>query len=247
MSITEALYFEKSILTIPITPEQYVLCEKLKSQNAAYVLNFNDLTYDQIIYAVKHIIEDKFKYQQSVNKLRNQLIQNLDRVSPLTRTLNAIEMTLQTGGLEYLKPYSHHLSFWNSILLDVMFTIIIGLITILAIPFLLTCCILKRSYQNQRKLSLFTEQNHRRRCKEFLLSTKTQRTCNNIKHRNSENDDSILWKERRRSSNSEVRERRKRCSSCCNCSVSSSSAPNTPLSKREIPPVNQVSGDIDNI
>lgn len=252
MSITEALYFEKSIITIPITPEQYVLSEKLYKQNVTYLLKYQELAYDHLLYAIQHLLEDENNLKKQVKLLKDQLLQNLDNMDAMQKTLNAIEMTLTTDGLDYLKPHSYHLNFWSSILIDVMFILIIGLIAILAIPFLLTCCILKRSYQNQTKLDLLSnKQTHRYHCKvnEFLTTstTATLRTCTNSKHhrQNSgqENDESspITSKVRRRSSNSDIQERRKRLSSnsssCCNCSTSasSSSAPTTPVSKREAP------------
>lgn len=254
MSITEAIYFEKSILAIPITPEQYVLSEKLYQQNAAFKLNYHDLTYDQLMYAIHNLLGDN--YQQSVKTLKSQLMQNLEKISPLEKALNAIEITLQTNGLNHLKPHSHHLNFWNSILLDVMFILILGLLTVLVIPFLVTSCILKRSYQNQNKLNLLNQQSHRYHCKvnEFLKTSTTTtplRTCENVKHRheNQENEDSLTCRPRRRSLNSDVQKRRKRLSSnsssSCNSSVSSSSAPTTPLSKKESSLFDQVSGDTD--
>ncbi|XP_023297268.2 UDP-glycosyltransferase UGT5 [Lucilia cuprina] len=257
MSITEALFYEKYILAIPITPEQCVLTEKLSKQNAAYKLNYNDLAYDQLMYAIQQLLQDKSQYQSSVLELKQQLLQNLDHLSPLTRTLNAIEMTLASNGLDYLKPHSHHLNFWNSILIDVMFTLILGLLAILAIPFLLTSCILKRSYQNQTKLNLLNQQqnNHRYYCKvnDFLTSTTPPRNCGNNKKQHKENTEDnmdVLMRpmgSKRRNSDVNSKKRKRlssnSSSSCCNCSVSSSSAPTTPLAKRESPFFDQVSGD----
>ena len=95
MSITEALYHEKSILAIPITPEQYVLSEKLSQQNAAYKLNYQDLTYDQLMYALQQLLTDKTQ-QLKVKQLKQQLIKNLDKATPLQQTFNAIELALET-------------------------------------------------------------------------------------------------------------------------------------------------------
>lgn len=255
MSITEAIYFEKSIITIPITPEQYVLSEKLQKQNVTYLLKYQELAYDHLLYAIQHLLEDESVLKHRNKLLKKQLLRNLDNMDVKQKTLNAIEMTLATDGLDYLKPHSYHLNFWSSILIDVMLILIMGLIAILAIPFLLTCCILKRSYQNQTNLELLSnnKQTHRYHCKvnEFLMTSTTAslRTCVNLKHhrQNSgpENDQSspLTSEERRRSSNSDIHERRKRLSSnsssCCNCSSSpsSSSAPTTPLSKRETSPL----------
>ncbi|KAM7358902.1 UDP-glycosyltransferase family 316 member A1 [Cochliomyia hominivorax] len=263
MSITEALYYEKSILAIPITPEQYVLSEKLSQQNVAFKLNYHDFTYDQLIYALQYLLSDRSQEKLPLKQLKQQLIQNLSNVKPLKRALNAIEFTLQTKGLDYLKPHSHHLNFWSSILIDVMLLLILALVLILAIPFLVTSCILKKSYQNQTKFNLLNQQNHRYHCKvnDFLNTTATNttnttatttplRTCSNVKRLQRENSQEIekLQQERRTSSNSDLQEKRKRLSSnssssCCNCSnsSSSSSAPTTPITKKNAPLFDQVS------
>lgn len=259
MSITEALYYEKSILAIPITPEQYVLSEKLSQQNAAYKLNYQDLSYDQLIYALQFLLNDKSQQLKAVKHLKQQLIQNLDNVTPLQRTLNAIELTLNTQGLDYLKPHSHHLNFWNSILIDVMFILILALVLILAIPFLVTSCILKKSYQNHTKLTLLQQQQqqqqtHYYHCKvnDFLNTTNSNsasntplRTCSNHKNLTRQNSQDITNQERRNSTHSDIQEKRlsSNSSSCCNCSQSSttSSAPNTPLNKKDTLIFEQVS------
>lgn len=245
MSITESINYQTSILAVPITPEQYVLCEKLNRQNAAYVLNYNELTYDRLLYAMKHILyNNSADYGNNLKQLKSQLLQNLDGIKPMKRAVNAIDMTLRTNGLDYIKPHSHHLTFWSSILMDVMLILMLGLLTILAIPFLLTSCILKKSYQNQTNLKLLNKPAHRYHCKvNDFLSTATP-TCTNTKHKRNENfeeDDSYGPAERRRSSNSDIHEKRKRLSSacsnssaCCYCTSSvSSSAPTTPVSRRE--------------
>ncbi|XP_013108424.2 UDP-glycosyltransferase UGT5 [Stomoxys calcitrans] len=226
MSITESIYFLKPILAIPITPEQYVLVENLKIQGSAYILNYNDLTYDHILCGVNDTLNNP-KYKESLKVLKSQLVNDLTGLTPIEKVLSSIDMTLETKGLNYLKTHSQHLNFWSSILMDVMLILLLGLLTILAIPFILTSCILRKSYQNHANLTTLKNQvRTRREIDDFLT-----KSLNN-------GDNETLKTVRRSSSNSDFQQKRKRLSSgcshsnsCCYCSSVSSSAPGTPVTR----------------
>ncbi|XP_073843703.1 UDP-glycosyltransferase family 316 member A1 [Musca autumnalis] len=235
MSVTEAINFVKPILAIPITPEQHVLARNLQQQGAAHILNYNELSYEQLLFAINETLTNSKKYEESLSILKSQLTQDLIGLKAIDKVLGAIEMTLQTKGLNYLKTHSHHLNFWSSILMDVMLILLFGLLAILAIPFLLTSCILRKSYQNQTNNNITMLKNqirYQRQVNDFLNN------CSNPKHRhtNESAEDLSLKTVRRSSSNSDLQ--RKRLSSACShssscfyCSSGSSSAPNTPLTR----------------
>ncbi|XP_005180523.2 UDP-glucosyltransferase 2 [Musca domestica] len=235
MSVTEAINFVKPILAIPITPEQHVLARNLQEQGSAFILNYNDLSYDQLLFAINETLTNTKKYHDSLSVLKSQLTEDILGLKPMDKVINAIEMTLTTKGLKYLKTHSHHLNFWSSILMDVMLILLFGLLAILAIPFLLTSCILRKSYQNQSTTNLTMLKNqirYQRQVNDFLSN------CSNPKHRhaNESGEDLSLKTVRRSSSNSDLQ--RKRLSSACShssscfyCSSGSSSAPGTPLTR----------------
>lgn len=213
MSITESIHYEKSLLTIPLTPEQWVICEKLYRQNAAYMLNLNEITYDNLIHAVEHVLNYNSNNVRNLKQLKNEFLLNLDAVKPLKKALNAIDMTLRTNGLVYLRPHSHNLNFWSSILMDVTVILIVGLLTILAIPFIFTSCLLKKSHQNQKEIKLLNK-NHRNH--DFLTTT-IHTKQNKHKYLDDFNTPN--------STDSDIHDKRKRLSlvlnsnsSCCYCS-----------------------------
>lgn len=229
MSITEAIHYEKPVLAIPITPEQQVLAGNIYSQGSALVLSYNDLTYDHILYSINDTLNNS-KYHKHLKQLKT-LMGDLVGLEPIDKVLNSIERVLETKGLDSLKTHSHHLNFWSSILVDVMLILLFGLLTIIAIPFILTSKILRKSYQNQTNTMLKNQIRYQRQVNDFLTN------CPNPKHRhNGSGDDLSLRTVRRSSSNSDIQQKRKRLSSGCShssscfyCSSVSSSAPGTPL------------------
>ncbi|XP_075162038.1 UDP-glycosyltransferase family 316 member A1 [Haematobia irritans] len=226
MSVIESINFLKPVLAIPITPEQYVLAENLKTQGAANVLNFNDLTFDNLLYSIHDSLNNS-KYRDSLMDLKTKLIDNdLLGLRPIDKVLNSIDITLATKGLPYLRTHSHHLNFWSSILMDVMLILILGLLTIIAIPFVLTSCILRKSYQNQANATMLKNQ------------VRTRRDIDDFLANSFSDENATLRTIRRSSSNSDFHQKRKRLSSgcshsnsCCYCSSVSSSAPGTPLTR----------------
>ncbi|KAI9587732.1 UDP-glycosyltransferase UGT5 [Glossina fuscipes] len=242
MSTVEAIHFLKPILAIPIMPEQHVLANRLKNQGAASLLVYEEIAYNQLLFLIKEILTNISNYQDNLKRLKHLLLADINGISSIERTLNAIDLILDTQGGDFFKTHNHTLNFWRTALVDVLAILLVGFLIILAGPFLLIRYFLKRSYQNQTRF------NDLKRSSSYHCSMLNDRlnindinrqTVNRRPSSISQNGQEFFIDERRFcGSSTNLHQRRKRnssncsnSSSCCLCSSSSSSAPTTPSAK----------------
>uniref|UniRef100_A0A1A9UP82 Glucuronosyltransferase n=1 Tax=Glossina austeni TaxID=7395 RepID=A0A1A9UP82_GLOAU len=242
MSTVEAIHFLKPILAMPIMPEQHVLANRLKNQGAASLLVYEEIAYNQLLILIREILTNISNYQENLKRLKHLLLADINGVSSIERTLNAIDLILDTQGGDFFKTHNHTLNFWRTALVDVLAILLVGFLIILAGPFLLIRYFLKRSYQNQTRF------NDLKRSSSYHCSMLNDRlnindinrqTVNRRPSSISQNGQEFFIDERRFcGSSTNLHQRRKRnssncsnSSSCCLCSSSSSSAPTTPSAK----------------
>lgn len=150
MSVIESIFFITPMLAIPILPEQYVLAERMQQQGVAKLYSYKNIITahsDRLLIAIQDALNNG-SYEIHLQNTRKLLLSDLNGNKPLERSINAIDLVLDTKGIAFLKTHGHLLNFWRTALIDVLSILILGFIAILAGPYLITSCILRRSYQN---------------------------------------------------------------------------------------------------
>uniref|UniRef100_W8AWJ8 2-hydroxyacylsphingosine 1-beta-galactosyltransferase n=2 Tax=Ceratitis capitata TaxID=7213 RepID=W8AWJ8_CERCA len=165
MSIIESINGLTPILAIPIYPEQEVSARRLQQQGIALMISFDAITYDALSSNIQKLVTHP-NYVRQVAEMRRLL--NSTYGSPIARSVHYIELILNSaGGGDFLKSHANELNFMRAELVDVIAIIVMGLFVIIAVPFIVTCCILRRSYINQTALQAQTTGVHRATLKVF--------------------------------------------------------------------------------
>ncbi|KAH8419631.1 hypothetical protein KR222_011178 [Zaprionus bogoriensis] len=143
LSVWESIAGNTPILAIPILAEQEVLAKRLQRNGAALTVNYDAIAYDALLHGIRQLTLND-SYAQQLAALKTRL--DLDKSQASARALGHIELVLETGGADYLKSHANRLNFWRSEGLDVLLIIVLGTCGILTVPFVVTCCILRKSY-----------------------------------------------------------------------------------------------------
>ncbi|KAM8708079.1 hypothetical protein ACLKA7_015106 [Drosophila subpalustris] len=146
LSVWESIAGDTPILAIPILAEQEVLAKRLQLKGAALTVGYDVMAYDALLHGIRQLTLN-VSYAQHLAKLKTRL--NIDNSVASARALSHIELTLESGGADFLKSHANTLNYWRSEGLDVLVIIVLGICGILTVPFVATCCILRRSYYNQ--------------------------------------------------------------------------------------------------
>lgn len=159
MSIIESINGLTPILAIPIFPEQEVSARRLQQLGIGQMVSFDAFTYDALSMNIQKLATHR-GYALQVAEMR--LLLNSTYGTPIARSIHYIELILSSaGGGDFLKSHANELNFMRAELVDVLAIIFLGLFVIIAVPFLVTCCILRRSYINQTALQAATGGGHR--------------------------------------------------------------------------------------
>ncbi|KAL7734440.1 hypothetical protein ACLKA6_010767 [Drosophila palustris] len=146
LSVWESIAGDTPILAIPILAEQEVLAKRLQLKGAALTVGYDVMAYDALLHSIRQLTLN-VSYAQHLAKLKTRL--NIVNSEASARALSHIELTLESGGADFLKSHANTLNYWRSEGLDVLVIIVLGICGILTVPFVATCCILRRSYYNQ--------------------------------------------------------------------------------------------------
>ncbi|KAH8372073.1 hypothetical protein KR093_009985 [Drosophila rubida] len=146
LSVWESIAGSTPILAIPILAEQEVLAKRLQHRGASLTVGYETFAYDALLHGIRQLTLNA-TYAHQTAKLRTRL--NIENSEASAKALNHIEFILETGGADFLKSHANTLNFWRSEGLDVLLIILLGICGILTVPFVATCCILRRSYYNQ--------------------------------------------------------------------------------------------------
>ncbi|EDW18920.1 UDP-glucosyltransferase 2 [Drosophila mojavensis] len=146
LSVWESIAGDTPILAIPILAEQEVLAKRLQQKGAALTVAYDALAYDALLHSIRQLTLNE-SYAQHLGQLKKRL--SVVNSEASARALSHIELILSTGGADFLKSHANSLNFWRSEGLDVLVIIALGIFGILTVPFVVTCCILRRSYYSQ--------------------------------------------------------------------------------------------------
>lgn len=159
MSIIESINGLTPMLAIPIVPEQEVSARRLQQLGIGQMISFDAFTYDALSLNIQKLATHR-NYALQVAEMR--LLLNSTYGTPIARSIHYIELVLKSaGGGDFLKSHANELNFMRSELVDVLAIIVLGLFVIIAVPFLVTCCILRSSYINQTALQATAVGGHR--------------------------------------------------------------------------------------
>lgn len=123
-----------------------MLAKRLQQKGAALTVAYDALAYDALLHSIRQLTLNE-SYGQNLGELKKRLgVANSEASS---RALSHIELILSTGGANFLKSHANTLNFWRSEALDVLLIIALGIFGILTVPFVVTWCILRRSYYSQ--------------------------------------------------------------------------------------------------
>lgn len=123
-----------------------MLAKRLQQKGAALTVAYDALAYDALLHSIRQLTLNE-SYAQHLAQLKKRLSVVNSKAS--ARALSHIELILSTGGADFLKSHANSLNFWRSEGLDVLVIIALGIFGILTVPFVVTCCILRRSYYSQ--------------------------------------------------------------------------------------------------
>ncbi|XP_036326097.1 UDP-glycosyltransferase UGT4-like [Rhagoletis pomonella] len=150
MSIIESINGLTPILAIPIFPDQEVNARRLKKLGIALTHSFDTIEFTPIMNKIIELATNP-NYGLQVTEKRKLLNSNFG--TPMARSIHYIDLILNSaGGGDFLKSHANELNFMRAELVDVLAIIFLGLFVIIAVPFSVTCCILRRSYINQTAL-----------------------------------------------------------------------------------------------
>lgn len=154
LSVWESIAGNTPILAIPILAEQEVLAKRLERNGAALTVPYDAVAYDALLHGIRQLTLNE-SYTDKLANLKERL--NLVNSAASAKALSHIELILETGGADFLKSHANTLNFWRLEGLDVLLIIVLGICGILTVPFVVTWCILRRSYysheaQDQQQL-----------------------------------------------------------------------------------------------
>lgn len=143
LSVWESIAGNTPILAIPILAEQEVLAKRLQRNGVALTVSYDAIAYDALLHGIRQLTLND-SYGEKLANLKERL--NLVNSQASAKALSHIELILETGGADFLKSHANTLNFWRLEGLDVLVIIVLGICGILIVPFVVTWCILRRSY-----------------------------------------------------------------------------------------------------
>uniref|UniRef100_A0A8D9BS66 UDP-glucuronosyltransferase n=2 Tax=Cacopsylla melanoneura TaxID=428564 RepID=A0A8D9BS66_9HEMI len=122
LGTTEALYSGVPIIGIPMFGDQKVNIRQVEKGGYGVTLPYNQITEDTVLAALRKVLKDK-----SFKKRAEQVARLFqDRpMPPLDTAIYWIEHAIRHGGGAHLKPASLDLYWWQYVLLDVIFVLLL--------------------------------------------------------------------------------------------------------------------------
>ncbi|KAM6120399.1 UDP-glucuronosyltransferase 2A2-like isoform 4-T5 [Pterocles gutturalis] len=121
--IYEAIYHGIPMVGIPMFADQHDNIAHMRAKGAAVELDFSTMTMQDLVDALKTIINNS-TYKE--NALRLSKIHHDQPLKPLDRAVFWVEFVMRHKGAKHLRPAAHHLTWYQYHCLDIL-------------AFLLTC------------------------------------------------------------------------------------------------------------
>ncbi|KAH8332258.1 hypothetical protein KR074_012023 [Drosophila pseudoananassae] len=146
LSVWESIVDRKPILAIPFLAEQEVMAKRLQLHGVSLTVSYDAITYDALLHGIRQLTLNS-SYVEKMRQLSDRLISRDS--SPAAKAVRKIQLILDSGGADYLKSHANTLNYWRAEGIDVFLIIALGFCGILIVPFLVICCILRKSYHSQ--------------------------------------------------------------------------------------------------
>ena len=147
MSVIESIQGLTPILAIPLYAEQQATAQRLQAHGIAWQLPYEELSYDGILYGIRKLTSGSYK--ANLRQLKKQLHYQQDG-SQMPKIAHYLQLALDNA--DFLKSHArNHLNYFRAESLDVSALIALGIALIVAIPFTVTCCILRKSHQRENQ------------------------------------------------------------------------------------------------
>ncbi|XP_046661719.1 UDP-glucosyltransferase 2-like [Homalodisca vitripennis] len=127
-SVTEAVYYSKPMVAIPLFADQYKNAWDVVNREVGILLDFNNLLQRDFSQAVKAVLDNP-RYSENMRRLSKQF---QDRpMTPLQTAVYWTEYVIRHQGAPHLRPASVNLPFYQYLLLDVIAVLGVSLIFVL--------------------------------------------------------------------------------------------------------------------
>ncbi|XP_046996863.1 UDP-glycosyltransferase UGT5-like [Schistocerca americana] len=123
----EAVYFGVPILGTPIFGDQKVNMHSLTDAGMAIKLDYADITKESLLHSLRELIYNS-SYRENA-KLRSELFRDRPQ-SPLETAVHWTEYIIRHKGASHMRSAAADLNFIQYLLLDVIFVVAMGLLTI---------------------------------------------------------------------------------------------------------------------
>ncbi|XP_032115208.1 UDP-glucuronosyltransferase 2A3 [Sapajus apella] len=146
--IYEAIYHGVPMVGIPIFGDQPDNIAHMKAKGAAVEINFKTMTSEDLLRALRTVINDSF-YKE--NAMRLSRIHHEQPVKPLDRAVFWIEFVMRHKGAKHLRPAAHNLTWFQHHSIDVIGFLLACVAT--AIFLVTKCCLFSCSkFHKTRKI-----------------------------------------------------------------------------------------------
>uniref|UniRef100_A0A2K5CWX6 UDP-glucuronosyltransferase n=1 Tax=Aotus nancymaae TaxID=37293 RepID=A0A2K5CWX6_AOTNA len=144
--IYEAIYHGVPMVGIPIFGDQPDNIAHMKAKGAAVEINFKTMTSEDLLRALRTVINDSF-YKE--NAMRLSRIHHEQPVKPLDRAAFWIEFVMRHKGAKHLRPAVHNLTWFQHYSIDVIGFLLACVVT--AIFLVTKCCLFSWSKFNKTR------------------------------------------------------------------------------------------------
>nr|XP_002763592.3 UDP-glucuronosyltransferase 2A3 [Callithrix jacchus] len=144
--IYEAIYHGVPMVGIPIFGDQPDNIAHMKAKGAAVEINFKTMTSEDLLRALRTVINDSF-YKE--NAMRLSRIHHEQPVKPLDRAVFWIEFVMRHKGAKHLRPAAHNLTWFQHHSIDVIGFLLACVAT--AIILVTKCCLFSCSKFNKTR------------------------------------------------------------------------------------------------
>ncbi|CAH1641747.1 unnamed protein product [Spodoptera littoralis] len=133
-STDEAITAGVPLVAIPMFGDQFFNAERYENFKIGKRLSMDSLTVGEFTNAINTVINDE-SYRENIVKLRT-LIQD-EPMSPLERAVWWTEHVLRHGGARYLRGPAANMSWAEYLELELVFTLLLGVLAIISVLFLI--------------------------------------------------------------------------------------------------------------
>uniref|UniRef100_A0A7I4Y3N1 glucuronosyltransferase n=1 Tax=Haemonchus contortus TaxID=6289 RepID=A0A7I4Y3N1_HAECO len=134
-SITEATYFGKPMITIPLFADQFINAKNLRRIGLAVLIERNNLNKDTLITALCEVLSPDAKYAHKASTVARYL-RGLPSAARAEVT-RWVELVAEEGQMEHLMMKARDLSFIQYYCLDIIGYLLAQIVIVLCVMFLL--------------------------------------------------------------------------------------------------------------